>query len=222
MFDRVAGEELEVFRPRSAPRRAAHALALVHTDTRRREFSIGLAEKRIKTASSSVARPAGSNGILRFEKKNGDVFQTRRFGCHGLTSRSCSGNFLVSAAIGKASVRENGGGGVMAMGHAIFRTEARHDHVRSETPDHPDDVGQNLVVIPEMKRFLRCLGETEIDRAREELPAMIDPTRGQKLFGSDQAEFFPQLRAEQVLAAVAAGDGKIGRFVKSAVSPKCD
>ena len=48
--------------------------------------------------ASIVARPVGSKGMLRFEKKNGDVFQTRRAGFQTSTKASCSGKRLGSAA----------------------------------------------------------------------------------------------------------------------------
>ena len=57
----------------------------------------------LKPPASSVARPAGSNGIFRFWKKNGEVFQTSRVGFQTSTEASCSGKRFGSAAAVKAS-----------------------------------------------------------------------------------------------------------------------
>ena len=47
--------------------------------------------------------------------------------------------------------------------------EAGDDHVRLETADVPDHVGQREVVIPDGQRFLRTFGEAEVEGAGEEL-----------------------------------------------------
>src|SRR5205814_7332648 len=57
----------------------------------------------LKPPASIVARPVGSNGKFRFEKKNGDVFQTSRVGFQTSTKANCSGNFFGSLAALKAS-----------------------------------------------------------------------------------------------------------------------
>src|SRR5947207_4792700 len=52
----------------------------------------------LKPPASIVARPVGSNGKFRFEKKNGDVFQTSRVGFQTSTKESCSGKRFGSPA----------------------------------------------------------------------------------------------------------------------------
>src|SRR5436853_6034116 len=52
----------------------------------------------LKAPASIVARPVGSKGKFRFEKKNGDVFQTSRVGFQTSTKVNCSGHFFGSLA----------------------------------------------------------------------------------------------------------------------------
>src|SRR5438552_19119044 len=52
----------------------------------------------LKAPASIVARPVGSKDKFRFEKKNGDVFQTSRVGFQTSTKANCSGNFFGSLA----------------------------------------------------------------------------------------------------------------------------
>ena len=51
----------------------------------------------------------------------------------------------------------------MAVRQLILRTEARHDYIRSELPDHPNYIGQNLVMIPDPHAFFSRLRKPEID-----------------------------------------------------------
>jgi hypothetical protein len=62
----------------------------------------------------------------------------------------------------------------MAMRLLILGTEARHYHIRPEIPDDPHYVSKNFVVFPDVERFVSCLRKTEIERAREELPGVVD------------------------------------------------
>src|SRR5437588_12572322 len=52
----------------------------------------------LKPPASIVARPVGSNGKFRFEKKNGDVFQTSRVGFQTSAKVNCSGKRFGSPA----------------------------------------------------------------------------------------------------------------------------
>ena len=70
----------------------------------------------------------------------------------------------------------------MTVRHSILRTETRGNDIRSEASNHPNDIREDFVVIPEVKRLLRIFGKTEVDRTGEKLLAMIDPPRGQQLF----------------------------------------
>src|SRR6202521_1935802 len=52
----------------------------------------------LKPPASIVAKPVGSQGKFRFEKKNGDVFQTSRVGFQASTKANCAGKRLGSPA----------------------------------------------------------------------------------------------------------------------------
>ena len=107
----------------------------------------------------------------------------------------------------------------MAMSVAVFRRETRHDEIGSKFSDHPHDVRENLFPIPDAQGFLRRFGKTEVVRAGEELPAVIDPPRGEQLLRANNAELVAQFRPDQILAAVAASERKIGGVVERAVCP---
>src|SRR4029077_11581282 len=104
----------------------------------------------------------------------------------------------------------------MAMRQSILRTEARHHHIWSELPDHPNHIGQNFVVVPEVHGLLSRFRKAEIDCSREELFAMVDASRCQQLLRSNTAEPLAQFRSDQVLTAVPACDRKIGGVIKGA------
>src|SRR6266566_4679128 len=94
---RLTFQQFEIFFSRSASRRAAHALAFVHTETGGRDFRVRFSEKRIVTARFQ-------NGQTRWiERKNGDVFQTSRVARQGFTKTSCSGKRFGSPAAENAS-----------------------------------------------------------------------------------------------------------------------
>src|SRR5438128_2745684 len=107
----------------------------------------------------------------------------------------------------------------MAMRQVIFRAETRHQNVRPEFPDHPYDVCQNFVPLPNPQGFIRTLGETEVDRTGEELPGMILLPRGEEFLGPDYSKFFPEFRPNQVLSTIAASHRQIPGVVKRTVRP---
>src|SRR5215470_5337483 len=108
----------------------------------------------------------------------------------------------------------------MAMRHLILGTEACHYHIRPEIPDDPHNVSKNFVVIPDVERFVSCLGKPEIERAREELPGMIDASRAEQFFCSNNAEPLAQFGSQDILTSVAAGYRKISGVVKRTVRPE--
>src|SRR5207237_87566 len=69
-------------------------------------------------------------------------------------------------------------------------------------------------------RSISAFRKAEIDRAREKLVAMIEPARGEKFLGANHTEARAQLGPDQVLAAIAARDGKIRGVVKRTVRPE--
>jgi hypothetical protein len=106
---------------------------------------------------------------------------------------------------------------VVAVSAGLLSREAAHDNVRLEFPDHPDDIAEGLFPAPEFEGLLGGLGIPEIDGPGEELLGAVDPAGGQELLRPDEADLRALLRADQVLAALAAGDRKIGRPVSSSL-----
>ena len=123
----------------------------------------------MKPPASIVARPVGSNGRFRFEKKNGDVFQTSRVGFQTSTKAQLFRKTLRIARGLKGFARENRRRGVMTVRLVIVRTETRDDYVRTKSTNDPDDVGEDFVTIPNPQRLFRVFRKSEIDRTREEL-----------------------------------------------------
>ena len=108
----------------------------------------------------------------------------------------------------------------MAVRLFILGAEARYHYVRPEIPDDPHDVSKNFVVIPDAQRFVSCLRKPEIDRPREELPAVVDASRIEQFLCSNNAKAFAQFGSEQILAAIPTGNRKISAVVKRAVRPE--
>src|ERR1700757_974104 len=107
----------------------------------------------------------------------------------------------------------------MAVRLLILGTEARYDHIRSEIPNDPHHISENFVVIPDPQRLISRLGKTEIDRSGKELLSVIDASRIDQLFRSNNTEPLPQFRTEQVLAAVSARDREVSGVVERTVRP---
>ena len=97
----------------------------------------------------------------------------------------------------------------MAMAVAWRATEGKDDHVRLLLPDHPHDIRQRAVVSPIRHSFFDRGGETEIDGAGEILCAAVIPSGGQEFLRAEDAKQRSLFQTQQVLAALAAGDGKI-------------
>ena len=90
--------------------------------------------------------------------------------------------------------------------------EDRYDHLGTVGADHRDDVPEDLLLRPVGERFIRALGETIVESAREELTCTVQSARCLELPRANNAETFAQLRPDDVLPAVAPGERKIGRL----------
>src|SRR4030095_9386154 len=108
----------------------------------------------------------------------------------------------------------------MTMRLFILGTEARHYHVRPKTPNDPHDVSENLVVIPDVQRFISRFGKPEVVRSREELLRMVDASRVDQFLCTDNAEPLAQFGSKYVLTSVAARNRKISGVVKRTVRPE--
>ena len=83
------------------------------------------------------------------------------------------------------------------------RRQRDHD-VGADGANHADVVAQDLVVPPLLQRFLRAEREAEVHGAREVLLGAVPAVRREQLLGAQHADRVEQLRADLVLAAVAA------------------
>src|SRR4029077_15708921 len=110
--------------------------------------------------------------------------------------------------------RQNRRRRVMAMRLFILGTEARHYHIRSESPDDPHDVSKNFVVTPDVHRFVSCLRKPEIDRPRKKLSGVVDAPRIEQFLCSNNAKSLAQFWADNILAAVPARYRKISGVIK--------
>src|SRR5262249_4594552 len=99
---------------------------------------------------------------------------------------------------------EDGGGGVMAMRGCRLRGEPRDDDVGTELADHPHDVAEDRLSVPDGERLLGVLRVAEILGAGEVLPSSVQAARGEQLLRARHPERLAELGPEQVLSAVAA------------------
>src|SRR4051812_47797865 len=103
---------------------------------------------------------------------------------------------------------------VLMLAVAISRRAGKHrdDHLRPERADNRDSILEQRILWPLRERLVERLGETEVEGAREVLATAVDTTSCKQLFGSDHAQDFAELVADEVLAAVAAGERQIRRL----------
>ena len=105
----------------------------------------------------------------------------------------------------------------MAVGVAGDGGESRDHHIGAEFADDADDVGENALLVPDGEGLAIILGESEVDCAGEELACAVKLTGGKKFVGADVAQFRAKLVAQNILSAVAAGDGEIGGPIVAAM-----
>ena len=102
---------------------------------------------------------------------------------------------------------------------AVLRRETRHDKVRLEFSDDPDDIRENFFPVPDAQSFLRRFGKTEIVGASEKLATVIDPPCGEQFLRANDAKLIAQLGPDQILAAITAGEREISGVVKRPIRP---
>ncbi len=103
-----------------------------------------------------------------------------------------------------------------------LRRESCDQDVGPERPDDLDDIGEHLLTVPDAQGFAGTLREAEVNRAGEELPAAVEPPRGQQFLGPNHPELFKELGTDHVLPAVAAGQGEVGRAAVAAARQVSD
>ena len=97
---------------------------------------------------------------------------------------------------------------------AVGRSPREHgdDDLRPKSPDDVQHVLQDRIARPEAERFVGRFREAEVVGAREELPSPVQLARRQQLFGANDPQLRPQLGADQILPALAAGQREVGRL----------
>src|SRR5207248_566862 len=106
---------------------------------------------------------------------------------------------------------------VMPVSAASGRNrKARHEHVRTKLANDANDVSQHPFTIPNPQSLLGCFGKAKINRAREKLPAAVNPPRRQQFLRACNAQLLIELRSDLILAAVAAGQRKVSRAITPA------
>jgi hypothetical protein len=106
--------------------------------------------------------------------------------------------------------REMPGQLMMAVTVGVGAGKAGDDNQRTERADDADHVVEHILLGPARCRLGARLRESEINRAREELVAAIEPARLQQLLGANDAKRIEQLAADDVLTALATGQRQIG------------
>src|SRR3954447_23759774 len=108
----------------------------------------------------------------------------------------------------------------MAMSLLIVGTEAGDYYIRPEISDHPDDVSENFVVIPDSQGFVSRFRKSEVERSREELPRVVDVSRIEQFLCSNNAEPLAEFGSQYILTSIAARNRKISGLVKRTVRPE--
>src|SRR3989440_8938898 len=85
-------------------------------------------------------------------------------------------------------------------------------YLRTEPAHHVEHVAQQRVAWPHPERFRNVLGVTEVVRPGEELAGPVDAASGEQLLRTDHAQLRTELRADQVLAALAPAERQIGHL----------
>lgn len=70
----------------------------------------------------------------------------------------------------------------------------------------PDHIGEHFVLVPDFEGLVGVLGEAEVVGTAEKLGTAIGAAGGKQFLRADDAEQFLDLRADEVLAAIATGE----------------
>ena len=108
------------------------------------------------------------------------------------------------------------------MSVPVARGPAPHgdEHMGTEVPDRPHEVGEDAFALPLGEGLFGGLGVAEVERAAEVLPRPVDGSGGQKFAGADDAEAFAEFRPDEVLAAFAPREREIGGLDAPAASER--
>lgn len=98
----------------------------------------------------------------------------------------------------------------MAMRTTGLSGETVDDYVGPKRAKDANDIRKNILLTPDVQCLAVILGKSEIHGAREKLATAIEAARGKQFLGAGYAKLFAEVRAEDVLAAVATSYGKIG------------
>ncbi len=181
----------------AAPLRRAHALRTVHAAAHAGDLGVGEPQQRVVRAGVHP-NPAG-----------GSPAETARHEPLGLPRLHPTQLLGKARLVGCGDVRlpgQDSGRLVVPVPAAV----ANDKHVGAKAPDGPDHVSQDRLAPPFLEGLLGGLRKPKIDRPREVLLAAVDPARRQQFLRADQAQQFALLRSDEILAAVAARQGKIG------------
>ncbi|MCY1371602.1 hypothetical protein D9M69_587520 [compost metagenome] len=99
----------------------------------------------------------------------------------------------------------------MPVSGAFVGREPVDHHIGPELPDPVHQVFQDLLFSPQQQGFIGRFGKTEVYGTGEILLPPVNFPGFEQLVGTDQPHVFILFRTNEVLAAVAACHGIIGR-----------
>src|SRR5688572_9764347 len=95
------------------------------------------------------------------------------------------------------------------------------DYVGPERAHHSHYVVEQRILWPVREGFVSALRESKIIGTSEILVRAVHSSSREKLLSADDAKRLAQLVADQILAAVTAGNGEIGRIcMTTALEPR--
>lgn len=194
-----AGEMLEVFAGGAALCGEAEALAFVHRAAVGGDLSVRVAKERVVGADIDLV--VAGEVDLAFESSehpSGDVVEE----AFGLPRWSVWDLLGESERIGggvKGFTGEDGGGEVVAVCVACFG-EAGDDHIGAKAADHPDHIGEDGLVSPDLQGFGGGFGVAKVFGAGKELFGTIESAGLEKFMGADHAEQGALFATDQILS----------------------
>ena len=182
-----------------------HALAHVHAARLGAEFVVGAAEQRVEDVAVDAADGLG-RGLVRTATKPARVVELRRLPRlepGGDLGRELRGIGREAEGLG----RDVGRGLVVLPAALRVIPDEADDHVGADLADPVDVVLEDLVAVPPREGLVTAEREAEVHGAREVLLGAVDAVRGVEFLGAQHGQGLEDLRANLVLAPVAAGRG---------------
>ncbi len=152
--------------------------------------------------------------LLLVEPRGVAVQRARLPGRQPLVGELRNGRAIAGRPVRLAS--DHGGGLVLAVSVAGRAREDGDDDLRPKPPQHAHGVFEQDLTRPLLQRLFQGAREPEVVGAGEELSRAVQPPRRGELLRAHEAQAHAEVRSDEVLPALAAGERKIRRLAAHA------